>query len=540
MADTATAPPADTGRPVPVAEATGISKRFGATVALRDARITINPGEAHALVGRNGAGKSTLVSVLTGLQQPDTGSLTFSGEPAPGFGDTDAWRSRVACVYQRSTIITELTVAENLFLGRQSTGALRPIRWKELRQRAGELLGEYGVDIDPTARARDLTVEQRQFVEIARALSFGARFIILDEPTAKLDANGIVRLFGKLRDLQRQGVAFLFISHHLQEVYDLCGTVTVYRDARHVLTAPVADLDHEALVEAMTGESATTVSATPAGTPAADGTARELLAIDGLTLSGAYQDLSLSVRAGEVVGLAGATASGNVRLGETVAGLHRPDAGRITVAGREVRTGSVPAALAAGVGLVPEDRHVQGLVGNRSVAENATLTVTDQLGPFGTVLPSRTRVFAERMIKDLDIKTPSPGTPVSALSGGNQQKVVIARALATDPQVLVTVRPTNGVDVKSKEFLLGRIRRAADDGRAALIISDELDDLKVCDRVVAMFHGRIVAQFTPGWRDEQLVAAMEGIGGTPAESDPAGTLSTADTADTADSEAHGR
>jgi simple sugar transport system ATP-binding protein len=149
-------------------------------------------------------------------------------------------------------------------------------------------------------------------------------------------------------------------------------------------------------------------------------------------------------------------------------------------------------------------------------------------------------VFAERMIKDLDIKTPSPGTPVSALSGGNQQKVVIARALATDPQVLVTVRPTNGVDVKSKEFLLGRIRRAADDGRAALIISDELDDLKVCDRVVAMFHGRIVAQFTPGWRDEQLVAAMEGIGGTPAESDPAGTLSTADTADTADSEAHGR
>lgn len=248
-----------------MAEATGISKRFGATVALRDARIAVAPGESHALVGRNGAGKSTLVSILTGLQQPDTGSLRFSGEAAPAVGDIDAWRSRVACVYQRSTIIGELTVAENLFLNRQSGGAVRPIRWKQLRRRAEELLGEYGVAVDPAARARDLTVEQRQFVEIARALSFGARFIILDEPTAKLDARGIERLFDKLRDLQRQGVAFLFISHHLQEVYDLCTTVTVYRDAAHILTAPVAELGHQALVEAMTGESAAWSPARPPG-----------------------------------------------------------------------------------------------------------------------------------------------------------------------------------------------------------------------------------------------------------------------------------
>ena len=504
-----------TGRPAPVAEATGISKRFGATVALRDARISIAEGEAHALVGRNGAGKSTLVSVLTGLQQPDTGTLSFSGGPAPSPGDTEAWRARVACVYQHSMTIGELTVAENLFLDRQSSGALRPIRWKALRQRAEQLLAEYGVGIDPAARAKDLTVEQRQFVEIARALSFGARFIILDEPTAKLDARGIARLFDKLRDLQRQGVAFLFISHHLQEVYDLCGTVTVYRDARHILTAPVAELGHQALVEAMTGEGTATEAVAGADRPgaAAESDARELLACDGLSLQGAYRDLSLSVRAGEVVGLAGAAASGNVRLGETVAGLHRPQAGRIRVAGREVRTGSVPSALAAGIGLVPEDRRLQGLVNNRSVAENATLTVTDQLGPYGIVLPSRTRAFAQRMIKDLDIKTPGPATPVSALSGGNQQKVVVARALAADPHVLVTIRPTNGVDVRSKEFLLARIRQVADEGRAALIISDELDDLRVCDRVVAMFHGRVVAEFGRGWRDDQLVAAMEGVSG---------------------------
>ncbi|MES5823246.1 sugar ABC transporter ATP-binding protein [Streptomyces sp. RG80] len=511
MADTAAAPANDAPGPAPVAEAIGVSKQFGATVALRDARISIAAGESHALVGRNGAGKSTLVSILTGIQQADTGTLTFSGEGAPAFGDIDAWRSRVACVYQRSTIIGDLTVAENLFLNRQSPTALSPIRWKNLRRRAEELLGEYGVDVDAAAAAKDLTVEQRQFVEIARALSFGARFIILDEPTAKLDARGIDRLFDKLRDLQRQGVAFLFISHHLQEVYDLCTTVTVYRDATHILTAPVAELGHQALVEAMTGESVTGTVATPSDRAAAAGTGEELLAVEELNLPGSIESLSLSVRAGEVVGLAGAAASGNVQVGETLAGLHRPQSGTVTIGGRPLRTGSVPAALAAGIGFVPEDRHLQGLVADRSVAENATLTVTDQLGPYGTVLPSRTKTFAGRMIHNLDIKTPGPSTPVSALSGGNQQKVVIARALATDPHVLVAIRPTNGVDVKSKEFLLGTIRHVADGGKAAVIVSDELDDLKVCDRVVVMFHGRAVAEFDRGWSDQDVVAAMEGV-----------------------------
>ncbi|WP_338896291.1 sugar ABC transporter ATP-binding protein [Streptomyces sp. TG1A-60] len=540
MADTATLPATGRAHPAPVAEATGISKRFGATVALRDARITVAAGESHALVGRNGAGKSTLVSILTGLQQPDSGTLRFSGEPAPPFGDIDAWRSRVACVYQRSTIIGDLTVAENLFLNRQSTGAIRPIRWKELRGRAGELLAEYGVDIDPAARARELTVEQRQFVEIARALSFGARFIILDEPTAKLDARGIGRLFDKLRDLQRQGVAFLFISHHLQEVYDLCTTVTVYRDAAHILTAPVAGLGHQDLVEAMTGESASAGPAVASGRRPARAGSEELLTVDGLTLPGGCRELDLSVRAGEVVGLAGATASGNVRVGEAVAGLHHAVGGTISVGGTRVRTGSVPSALAAGVGLVPEDRHVQGLVNNRSVAENATLTVTDQLGPFGTVLPARTRAFAQRMIRDLDIKTPAAATPVSALSGGNQQKVVVARALATDPHVLVAIRPTNGVDVKSKEFLLGRIRQVADGGKAALIVSDELDDLKVCDRVVVMFHGRVVAEFDRGWKDEHVVAAMEGVAVAPSASAAPTTSGAATASAVSGTEEHGR
>ncbi|WP_329130250.1 sugar ABC transporter ATP-binding protein [Streptomyces sp. NBC_01476] len=502
--------------PPPAVQAEGIVKRFGATVALDRVGITVAAGDSHALVGRNGAGKSTLVSVLTGLQTPDAGRVSFQGEPAPAAGDTAAWQSKVACVYQKSMVVPDLTVAENLFLNRFSAdrtsgrGTRGRIRWSALRKRAGDLLAEYGVEVEPTARAGDLTVEQGQFVEIARALSFGARFIILDEPTAQLDAAGIDRLFSKLRELQAQGVAFLFISHHLQEVYDLCSTVTVYRDARHVLTAPVAELGKAELVEAMTGEATQGEAAWHAKTAVRQETDAVLRA-EALALDGAFETIDFAVRGGEVLGLAGATASGNTALGETLVGLRKATGGRTVVEGRTVKPGSVPHALGAGIGYVPEDRHRQGLVLGRSVAENATLTVTDQLGPYGTVLPSRTRAFAQRMISSLDIKTSGPAQPVSDLSGGNQQKVVIARALAREPRVLVAIRPTAGVDVKSKDALLGVVRGVADRGNAAVIVSDELDDLRVCDRVIALFHGRVIAEFGSGWSDRDLVSAMEGL-----------------------------
>ncbi|WP_328860059.1 sugar ABC transporter ATP-binding protein [Streptomyces sp. NBC_00306] len=501
---------ADSAHAPAAVHAEGIVKRFGPTVALDGVRLTVAPGESHALVGRNGAGKSTLVSVLTGLHRPDAGTVTFDGEPAPAFGDTAAWQSKVACVYQKSMVVPDLTVAENLFLNRFDAGS-RFISWRQLRRRAEELLAGYGVSVDPMARAKDLAVEQRQFVEIARALSFGARLIILDEPTAQLDARGIQRLFTKLRELQSQGVAFLFISHHLQEVYELCTTVTVYRDARHVVTAPVAELTKDDLVAAMTGDSVSGTSQwhAPVGPVR---TEEPVLRTEGLTLEGEFEPLDLEVRPGEVLGLAGAAASGNTALGEILVGMRKAGAGRITVHGREVKPGSVPHALDAGIGYIPEDRHRQGLVVDRSVAENATLTVTDQLGPWGTVLPSRTREFAQSMIASLDIKTQGPEQPVSGLSGGNQQKVVVARALARRPSALVALRPTAGVDVKSKDALLGVVRRVADEGSAAVIISDELDDLRVCDRVLALFHGRVVATFGSGWTDRELVAAMEGVG----------------------------
>ena len=523
--------------PPPAVHAEGIVKRFGATMALDRVGITVAAGDSHALVGRNGAGKSTLVSVLTGLHTPDAGRVAFQGEAAPAPGDTAAWQTKVACVYQKSMVVPDLTVAENLFLNRFSSGPAAGrrhqgrIRWSELRARARDLLAEYGVDVDPTARAGDLTVEQGQFVEIARALSFGARFIILDEPTAQLDAAGIDRLFTKLRELQRQGVAFLFISHHLQEVYDLCSTVTVYRDARHVLTARVAELGKPELVEAMTGETARGETAWHARASARETGADAVLRAEGLALDGAFEPVDFAVRPGEVLGLAGATASGNTALGETLVGLRRATAGRTLVGERPVRPGSVPHALGAGIGYVPEDRHRQGLVPGRSVAENATLSVTDQLGPYGTVLPSRTRAFAQRMISSLDIKTSGPAQPVDALSGGNQQKVVIARALAREPRVLVAIRPTAGVDVKSKDALLGVVRGVAERGDAAVIVSDELDDLRVCDRVLTLFHGRVIAEFGSGWSDRDLVSAMEGLptgGGKETQGPPAGGAGTAE------------
>ncbi|GAA1029130.1 sugar ABC transporter ATP-binding protein [Virgisporangium ochraceum] len=508
MSPTGTDPadgPAGSGRPV--VEAVDITKRFGSTVALAGAGILIRPGETHALVGRNGAGKSTLVSILTGLQAADAGTVEFDGRPAPPLSDRDAWRQRVACVYQKSTIIPELTVGENLFLNRHARGPGRLIRWNSLRRDAERLLAEWSVDVDARSPASDLTVEQRQFVEIARALSFGARFIILDEPTAQLDAAGIARLFERIRGLRAQGVTFLYISHHLQEIYEICDRVTVFRDARHIVTAPVADLGHQEVVAAMTGEDVHLPEAAdrqlPAGAPVR-------LIVEALVTRGGAE-LSMVAKAGEVVGLAGGGSSGKTEIGEAIAGLARPVSGRVRVDGRVLRPGSVPDALAAGVGLVPQDRNREGLVPLLSIAENVTMTVPGRIRRRGLLSPRRRDAVARHAITDLAIKAPGPEVPVVDLSGGNQQKVVMARALANDPKLLVLLTPTAGVDVRSKQTLLGVVHDVRRRGTTVLVVSDELDDLRICDRILVMFRGRVVAEKPDGWSDNELVAAMEGV-----------------------------
>ena len=494
---------------VPLVEARGIAKRYGPTTALADGRLTVVSGESHALVGRNGAGKSTLVRILTGLEAPDEGTVRFDGEPAPPLADRDAWRRKVACVYQHPTVVPELTVAENLFINRQPLHR-GFISWRRLKTEAAALLDTWDVHVDPEARTADLKVEDRQMVEIARALSFGARFIILDEPTAQLDNREIERLFDRMRGLQDSGVTFLFISHHLQEVYEVCQTVTVLRDARWITTAPVADLPRAALIEAMAGESIETIAEQAVQEQIVDEAAPVLLEARGLT-SDTYEDVDLTVRRGEVVGLAGSSASGKIELAEAFAGLRSPTSGTARLDGERLRFGSVQAALKAGIGCVPRDRHEQGLVRGMTIGDNATMSVLDRLGRFGFIGTDRKRGFATELIDRLDIHTEGPEQPVSDLSGGNAQKVVMARALASDPRLLVLINPTAGVDVKSKESLLARVDSAREDGTAVLVVSDELDDLRRCDRVLVLFHGRVVAEHPAGWRDHELIASIEGV-----------------------------
>jgi len=491
----------------PLVEARGVAKRYGPTVALQDGRLTVLPGESHALVGRNGAGKSTLVTLLTGLQAPDEGTVRFDGEPAPPLADRDAWRRKVACVYQKPTVVPELTVAENLFINRQPVGRGGFISWRRLRAEAAEVLQTWDVHVDPEARTADLKVEDRQMVEIARALSFGARFIVLDEPTAQLDNREIERLFTRMRALQESGVTFLFISHHLQEVYEVCQTVTVLRDARWITTAPVAELPRPALVEAMAGESITEHGDMRRSAAAG---AQVMLDVQGLT-SHAYDDIDLTVRRGEVLGLAGSSGSGKIELAESFAGLHTPTGGTARLDGQPLPFGDVHAALTAGVGCVPRDRHDQGLVSGMSIGDNATMSVLGRLGRYGFIGTDRRRGFATELIERLDIHTEGPEQPVSDLSGGNAQKVVMARALASDPRLLVLINPTAGVDVKSKESLLARMDSARADGTAVLVVSDELDDLRRCDRVLVLFHGRVVAEHPAGWHDHELITSIEGV-----------------------------
>ena len=312
----------------PLAEASHISKRYGQTIALHDSGIVINEGETHALVGRNGAGKSTLVSILTGLQAPDAGEVTFSGQLAPPISNRDAWRSHVACVYQKSTIIPGLTVAENLFINRHPLAGGRTISWPAMRREAKRLLNTWEVDVDVNLPASDLTVEQRQLVEIARALSFEARFIILDEPTAQLDRSAISRLFSRIRGLQAQGVTFMFISHHLQEIYEICQTVTVFRDARHILTAPVADLPTSELVAAMTGDALSLVQSTvrpalPPETPA-------LLTVRDLVAIADEEPLSFELRAERSSALPAAAAAARPRWRKRSWGCANSSAARST------------------------------------------------------------------------------------------------------------------------------------------------------------------------------------------------------------------
>jgi simple sugar transport system ATP-binding protein len=497
-----------------VGVAQGVWKAFGETQALLDVSLDVEAGECHGLVGRNGAGKSTLVAILTGLIRPDRGVVRLGAEAAPSLADSATWQRMVACVYQKSMVVPSLTVAENIFLNRATGNDHGIINWRAMRSRARQVMLDWGFDLDVNRLAQDLTVEQRQVVEIARALSVGARFLILDEPTASLEKAAIERLFERIRRLKGSGVGILYISHHLEEIYDVCDRVTVLRDGKQVLSAPVGETKQERLVEAMVG---VTPHQTTGITPQlrATSSTQPLLEISHLHIPatlGPVQDVSFSVSPGECVGLVGLQGSGTSTVADAVVGLVKPGSGEIRLNGKPIRAGQVHATLQKGVAYVPQDRHVRGFVPYLGVGENLTLSILDRLSSLGIVSRSSRDRIAAGLVEQLDIVTSSLDQQVMQLSGGNQQKVVVGRALAGHPAMLVAVSPTVGVDVASKESLLNVVAAAREGGTAVLLVSDDLEDLRICSRLLVMVKGRLVKEYSePPWDRHELIAVVEGL-----------------------------
>ena len=506
-------------------EAVGVEKRFGSTRALRGVDLGVHAGRCTGLVGRNGAGKSTLISILSGLAAPDAGQVLFDGRPAPPLRDLATWNERIATVHQHSMIVPELSVAENMFLGRPG-GPGRIVGWRRLREQAGSILGEWGIPIAPEARCGDLTVEQRQIVEIARALATGSRCVLLDEPTAALERGAVVRLFDLVRQLTEGGVAVLYISHHLEEVFEVCRDVTVLRDGLVVLASEVADLTKADMVRAMIGPAAGVAAAVvareplPGGgpTPPPDGGDGSGLVLENLTTTsvrGPLRGVTLTVAPGERVGVTGLLSAGVATLGRVAAGVEHPDGGRVLLDGREVPPGRRDLAQRAGIGYVPEDRRAEGFVAGLPIEENVAMTVAGRLtGRLGLGTVRRREAAVRPYVQALSLVSSGLSQPVGELSGGNQQKVTVARTLIHDPRVIVAITPTRGVDVASKELLLARLSSTArETGTGLLLASDELDDLvDYCDRIVVLVRGRVFAEFgTAPFDREELLAASEGI-----------------------------
>jgi simple sugar transport system ATP-binding protein len=528
---------------IPAASAAGIHKRFGSTHALRGVELSLHPGRCLGLVGRNGAGKSTLVSILSGIVPPDAGEVRFDGQPAPSLGDVAAWRGRIATVFQHSMVVPGLTVAENVFLGRQPRRGPAPlglVDWRRMREQARTIMTDWGFDVAADTPCASLTVEQRQVVEIIRALAAGTRCLLLDEPTAALERGAVRRLFDRVRQLREAGVAIMYISHHLEEVFEICTDVAVLRDGELVLAAPMAEVGKNDLVTSMVGITERAGPAAPAPAPATPGRRdhRETQAPDLLAPGGAtppsppearalvvssvasttagtlLSGVSLTVRGGERVGLTGLRGSGATTLARIVAGAVAPDAGEVRLGEHRIRPGDRAAALRAGIGYIPEDRQAEGFVPLLGAAENITMTITGRIARAGLVGPRHREQRAAPLARRLSLVSAGLGQPVRELSGGNQQKVTVARALASDPGLIVAITPTRGVDVASKELLLSELDRITrQTGASLLLASDELDDLVICDRVLVLVRGEIFTEFTePPFDREALIAATEGLG----------------------------
>jgi len=466
-----------------------VVKTFGAVVALRSGTLALDNGSIHALVGENGAGKSTLVKIIAGLYQPDSGEFLLNGEPASFSSTAQAKAAGIAVIYQEPTLFPDLTVTENIFMGRQPLRSLGRIDRKAMHSEAIALFDRLGVKINPDRPARGLSIADQQIIEIAKAISLDARVLIMDEPTAALSGVEVDRLFAVARSLRDEGRALLFISHRFDEVFALCDVVTVMRDGSYISTEKIADTDVDTIVRQMVGRDVSELF------PKQETTVGEvLLDVQGLSTAGVFQDISFQVRAGEIVGLAGLVGAGRSEVARAVFGVDRYDSGTVIVQGRRVPGHDPAAAMRAGLGLVPEDRRKQGLVIGTSVARNLTLAIRNQLSRAGIITDraenAASRIWASR----LEVKSAALDTEVGTFSGGNQQKVVLAKWLATEPKVLIVDEPTRGIDVGTKAEVHRLLSQLAGEGIGILMISSELPEvLGMADRVLVMREGRITA-----------------------------------------------
>ncbi|WP_203882004.1 sugar ABC transporter ATP-binding protein [Planotetraspora kaengkrachanensis] len=478
-----------------------MSKSFGAVRALRDVSLELHAGEAHALAGENGAGKSTLVKTLSGVHRPDSGQVLMDGRPVEFHKPADAQRHGVAVIYQEPTMFPDLSVAENIFIGRQPRASLGRIDRGAMRARAAELFARLGVALDPEQPARGLSIADQQLVEIAKALSRDARVLIMDEPTAALSVNEVARLFTVVKALREQGCAVLFISHRLDEIFELCQRVTTLRDGAWIAGEAVAGLTHEALIRRMVGRDLDTLY------PKLDAATGEVaLKVHRLTREGVFTDVSFEVRRGEIVALAGLVGAGRSEVARAVFGVDRWDAGWVEVNGRRLPPASPTAAMSAGVALVPEDRRQQGLVMDQSIERNIGLTGLKRLRRGPVISRAAERDRARDWAIRLQLKFNRLSDAVNVLSGGNQQKVVLAKWLSTRPQVLIIDEPTRGIDVGTKAEVHRVLSELASDGMAVLMISSELPEvLGMADRVLVMQEGRLVAEIPRAEATEESV-----------------------------------
>ncbi|MGJ7493887.1 sugar ABC transporter ATP-binding protein [Variovorax sp. RT4R15] len=492
----------------PVLELTGIHKSFSGNRVLNDVQLRLYPGEIHALMGQNGAGKSTLIKVLTGVFPSSGGEMRLSGKAIQPASPLEAQQVGISTVYQEVNLCPNLSVAENVFAGRYPRcGVAQGFRidWSAVNRRATELLARIGLDIDVTRLLSSYSVAVQQMVAIARALGVSSKVLILDEPTSSLDDDEVNKLFEVLRRLRGEGLAIVFVTHFLNQVYAVSDRITVLRNGSWVGEWRASELGPQALIAAMLGRELAAQAARPAALPAFDETATALLQAEGVGQAGQLNAMDLRVRAGEIVGLAGLLGAGRTELARLLFGLEAPDRGVLRIDGRAVSFSNPADAIREGLALCPEERKTDGIVAELSVRENIALALQARLGTRRFLSRAEQTALAERYVASLGIKTASVETPIGLLSGGNQQKAMIARWLATEPRLLILDEPTRGIDVAAKQEIMEQILRLAQAGMAVLFISSEMSEVvRVAHRIVVLRDRRKVGELPGGATEDEV------------------------------------